>query len=115
MGDLFFQGGFPFIDVISGGSVDGVIASAEKVLAMADRDSRIIPGHGPLSTRADLASYRDMLATIRDRVRDGIQEGKTVDQVRAERPTREWDRELGQGFINGDQLTELVYASLTER
>lgn len=113
MGDVYFHGAFPFIDVISGGSVDGVIAATENVLSIADQDSKIIPGHGDLSTTADLAGYRDVLATIRDRVQRAIAEGKTVEEIKADRPTREWDDTLGQGFVSGHQLTEFVHASLT--
>lgn len=114
MGDVYFHGAFPFIDVISGGSVDGIIAATETVLSIADEDAKIIPGHGSLSTRADLARYRDMLGTIRDRVQRAIAEGKTVEQAKAERPAREWDDTLGQGFVSGDQLIEFVYASLVK-
>jgi cyclase len=68
MGDLFFNGGYPFIDTSSGGRIDGVIAAADKVLALAGADTRIIPGHGPLATKADLQSYRDTLSTLRGRI-----------------------------------------------
>jgi glyoxylase-like metal-dependent hydrolase (beta-lactamase superfamily II) len=113
MGDLYFSGGFPFIDLESGGSVDGVIAAADKVLALANDASKIIPGHGPLATRKDLTGYRDMLKTIRSRVQSQISAGKSLDEVKATRPTKDWDDNLGKGFIKGDQLTEFVYRSLT--
>jgi glyoxylase-like metal-dependent hydrolase (beta-lactamase superfamily II) len=112
MGDLFFSGGFPFIDLESGGSLGGVIAAAEKVLALANDGSKIIPGHGPLSTKKDLAAYREMLKTVRDRVQSQVAAGKTLDEVKASRPTKEWDDALGKGFINGDQFTEFAYRSL---
>jgi len=115
MGDLYFSGGFPFIDLESGGSIDGVIAAAEKVLALADDGSKIIPGHGPLSTKKDLTAYRDMLKTIRSRIHSEVTAGKTLDEVKAERPTKDWDDALGKGFINGDRLTEFVYRSLAKR
>ncbi len=115
MGDLYFSAGFPFIDLESGGSVDGVIAAAEKVLALANDGSKIIPGHGPLSTKKDLTSYRDMLKTIRSRVAPLVTSGKTLDEVKASRPTKEWDETLGKGFINGDQFTEFVYRSLSKK
>jgi glyoxylase-like metal-dependent hydrolase (beta-lactamase superfamily II) len=115
MGDLYFHGGFPFIDLDSGGSVDGVIAAAEKVLGLANDGSKIIPGHGPLATKKDLAAYRDMLKTVRSRIHSQVTGGKSLDEVKAARPTKDWDETLGKGFINGDQLTEFVYRSLSKK
>jgi glyoxylase-like metal-dependent hydrolase (beta-lactamase superfamily II) len=115
MGDLYFAGGFPFIDLESGGSVDGVIAAAEKVLSMANDSSKIIPGHGPLATKKDLAGYRDMLKTVRTRIQSQVTSGKSLDEVKASKPTKDWDDTLGKGFINGDQLTEFVYRSLAKK
>jgi glyoxylase-like metal-dependent hydrolase (beta-lactamase superfamily II) len=112
MGDLFFSGGFPFIDLSSGGNVDGVIAAADLVLARANDASKIIPGHGPLATKKDLTAYRDMLKTIRGRVHTMVTEGKSLDEVKAASPTKEWDETHGKGFIKGDQLTEFIYRSL---
>ncbi len=114
MGDLYFSGGFPFIDLDSGGSIDGVIAAADKVLALANDASKIIPGHGPLASKKDLTGYRDMLKTIRSRVQSQITGGKSLDEVKASRPTKEWDDTLGKGFINGDSLTQFVYRSLSK-
>lgn len=115
MGDLFFSAGFPFIDLESGGSLDGVIAAADKVLALANDASKIIPGHGPLSTKKDLTAYRDMLKTIRSRIHSQVTSGKSLDEVKASRPTKEWDETLGKGFINGDQFTEFAYRSLSKK
>jgi glyoxylase-like metal-dependent hydrolase (beta-lactamase superfamily II) len=115
MGDLFFSGGFPFIDLDSGGSLDGVIAAAEKVLTLANDSSKIIPGHGPLSTKKDLTAYRDMLKTIRSRIHSQVTSGKSLDEVKASRPTKEWDETLGKGFINGDTFTEFAYRSLSKK
>jgi len=115
MGDLYFSGGYPFIDLESGGSVDGVIAAAEKVLALANDGSKIIPGHGPLATKKDLTGYRDMLKAVRSRIHSQITAGKTLDEVKAQQPTKDWDDTLGKGFINGGQLTEFVYRSLSKK
>jgi len=112
MGDTFFNGGYPFIDTSSGGRVDGVIGAAERVLGAVSDKTRIIPGHGPLGTRADLALYRDVVKTIRDRVAKLKAEGKTRDAAIAARPTAEYDARWGQGFIKGDVLTGLVFDSL---
>ncbi len=115
MGDTFFSGGFPYIDLASGGHIDGIIAAADKVLALANDSSKIIPGHGPLSTKKDLIAYRDTLKTIRDRIQSQVSAGKSLDEVEASHPTKEWDATLGKGFINGDQLTEFIYRSLAKR
>jgi glyoxylase-like metal-dependent hydrolase (beta-lactamase superfamily II) len=115
MGDLFFSGGFPFIDLDSGGSVDGVIAAAERVAALANDASKIIPGHGPLSTKKDLVAYRDMLKEIRSRIQTQITAGKSLDEIVASGPTKDWDDTLGKGFVNGQRLTDTVYRSLTKK
>jgi glyoxylase-like metal-dependent hydrolase (beta-lactamase superfamily II) len=112
MGDTFFNGGYPFIDTSSGGRVDGVISAAERVLGAVSDKTRIIPGHGPLGTKADLQAYRDVVKTIRDRVAKLKAEGKTRDAAIAAKPTAEYDAKWGQGFIKGDVLTGLVFDSL---
>jgi glyoxylase-like metal-dependent hydrolase (beta-lactamase superfamily II) len=112
MGDLFFNGGYPFIDTSSGGRVDGVIAAAEETLAAIGEKTRIIPGHGPLATRADLQSYRDTLALLRDRIAKLKAEGKSRDEVIAAKPTADHDAKWGAGFMKGDTFTGLVYDSL---
>lgn len=81
MGDTFFNGRFPFIDVDSGGSVDGVIATANKVLAFVDEGTRIIPGHGPVSDKTGLMMYRDMLVTVRGRVAELKSAGSSLEDV----------------------------------
>jgi glyoxylase-like metal-dependent hydrolase (beta-lactamase superfamily II) len=115
MGDLYFSSGYPFIDLGSGGSVDGIISAAEKVLALANDSSKIIPGHGPLATKKELAAYRDTLKEIRSRVQSQITAGKSLEEVKAARLTKDWDDKLGQGFIKGDQITEFVYRSLSKK
>ena len=90
MGDLFFNGMYPFVDLSSGGSFEGFIAAADRALALGE-GTRIIPGHGPVGTRADLRAYRDMLVTVRDRVKPLVQGGKTPAEVVAARPTADLD------------------------
>jgi len=80
-GDVFVRYGFPFIDQGAGGSIDGMIKAIEGLIAMANDQSKIIPGHGALSTKKDLIDYKDMLVTVRKRVADGIQQGKTLQQI----------------------------------
>jgi glyoxylase-like metal-dependent hydrolase (beta-lactamase superfamily II) len=115
MGDTFFNGFYPFIDVDSGGSVDGMIAAADKVLSIADDRTKLIPGHGPLGSKADLQTYRNVLAGIRDRVKALVAQGKTLDQVIAAKPTAQWDATWGKGFMKPDVFVSFVYRSLTEK
>ncbi len=96
MGDLFFNGRYPFIDVDSGGGVEGVIAAAEHVLKIANPTTRIIPGHGDLSTPDGLRAYRDMLVQVRDRVVALRKEGKSEEEVIAAHPTRDLDSTWGE-------------------
>ena len=115
MGDTFFNGNYPFIDVDSGGSIDGMIAAADQVLAIADDKTKIIPGHGPLGTKADLQNYRNVLAGIRDRVKALIAQGKSLDQIVAAKPTAQWDPTWGKGFVGPDVFVGFVHRSLTEK
>jgi cyclase len=108
-GDTFFNGMYPFIDLSSGGTVAGVIGAADRMLALAGEDTRIIPGHGPLATKADLKAYRDMLATISGRVAAQVVAGKTLEQVTASAPTADLDAKWGQGFLKGAQFISIVY------
>jgi glyoxylase-like metal-dependent hydrolase (beta-lactamase superfamily II) len=81
MGDTFHNAGLPFVDLSSGGSINGFIAAADRVLAMTNAQTRIIPGHGPLADRARLQAYRNMTVALRDRIRTLISTGKTVEQI----------------------------------
>lgn len=115
MGDDFFNGGrFPFIDLDSGGSVQGVIAGAEKVLAETPEDVKIIPGHGPLGTKADLRSFLAMLKETVAAVQAGIAQGKTLAQLKQEKVLAKWDS-FGAGFISTEAFTEILYDSLTKK
>jgi glyoxylase-like metal-dependent hydrolase (beta-lactamase superfamily II) len=115
MGDTFFNGMYPFIDVDSGGSIDGIIAAADQVLSTTDDRTKIIPGHGPLGTKADLQNYRNVMAAIRDRVKTLIAQGKTLDQIVAAKPTAQWDATWGKGFMGPDVFVSFVHRSLTEK
>ena len=110
MGDLFFfQVTFPFVDGGSGGNVRGIVAAADKALAIADDQTKIIPGHGAVATKADLQKYRDMVAEIIAKVEAGIATGKTLDQVKATRPADGYGVKA-DGFITADRFVETVYA-----
>ena len=112
MGDLYFNKvTLPFIDLNSGGNARGILAAAEKVLKMADDDTRIIPGHGPMATKADLTNYRDMMKSVIATVESALGEGKTLEQVQAMKPAAQWDTNP-KAFIKGDAFVEAVYKSL---
>jgi glyoxylase-like metal-dependent hydrolase (beta-lactamase superfamily II) len=115
MGDTFFSHGYPFIDLASGGSVDGYVRAADRALAMAQPTTKIIPGHGPVVDAKRLKTYRDMIATIRDRVKKLAAAGKSLDQVQAAKPTAEFDAEWGGAFIKPAQLVETVYQDVTKK
>jgi len=115
MGDTFFNGRYPLIDLSSGGSIDGMVAAADRVLALVDANTKIIPGHGPLADRAALQVYRAMLATVRDRVRQAVAAGQTLAQVQAAKPTAEFDAVWGNGRITPALFVEIVYTDLAAR
>lgn len=111
-GDLVFNGAYPLIDVDSGGTIDGIIAAQEYILSIADDNTRIIPGHGALADKADVRALHDVLATVRDRVRDLKDDGKTLEQIQQAKPNTDFDPVYGAGFINGDRIIEFAYKSL---
>ena len=112
-GDTFVNGQYPFIDLSSDGAFDGFVKSAENVLARSDANTKIIPGHGPLATRADLQRFHDMLVGVRERLEALIQQGRSEDEVVAAKPTAEWDAEWGGGFMNPENFTRFSYRSLS--
>ena len=112
MGDTFFNKLYPFIDTSSGGTVAGVLAAADGVLKTAGDDTKIIPGHGPLASKADLKAYRDMLAAISGNIRGQIKAGKTLEQVIASKPTAKYDAVWGKGFLAPEKFVEMVYRNL---
>ena len=114
-GDVFVTYGFPFIDLGSGGSIDGLIAAIDILLSLGDENAKIIPGHGPLSDRTAVREYRTMLKSIRDRVSQQKGAGRSLAQTVATRPTAEFDAKWGSGFIKADQFVEMVYRSLPAR
>lgn len=111
MGDTFFNKiSLPFIDLASGGSIDGAIAAVDTGLKLANDQTRIIPGHGPVATKAELAAYGAMLKDIRGKVAAAKAAGKTVDQVKAENPAKPY--EIKDGFISAADFAAVVYASV---
>jgi len=95
VGDLVEPGGPPFIDWWTGGSVDGMIAAADVILARTTEQTRIVPGHGEVISRAVVLDHRLMLVTIRDRVSAGIRNGRTLEEIQASAPAREFEALLG--------------------
>ncbi len=111
-GDLFTQEQYPFIDTASGGSIDGMIQGARRLLSIVGVDTRLIPGHGPLGDRSRLQEFHDMLVTIRDRIVAGVQAGQSVDEIVESEPAREFDVQWGQKFLKSEQFVRLVHSSL---
>ena len=106
-GDNLFIGRYPICDISSGGSVEGMIGAADRLLAAGDERTKYIPGHGPLGTKADVKAYRDMLAASRDAILPLVKAGKTLDEVKAARPTAALDEKWGKP----DVWTMVVYYS----
>jgi glyoxylase-like metal-dependent hydrolase (beta-lactamase superfamily II) len=113
MGDVFFNGLYPYIDLDGGGTIQGLVAAVEKGLSLADPDSRIIAGHGPMSDRAGLEEYHGMLVAARDRVQALVDQGMTLEQAVQAKPTAEWDELLGGVWITPAQFVTFIYNSLT--
>lgn len=111
-GDIYFNGGYPYIDLDSGGTFDGLIAAQEKILSLCDDATKIIPGHGPLSSKAILAPYVAMLKDVRARIAALIAQGMTEDQAVKADPLKDLNETWGKGFINGEALTRTAYRSL---
>lgn len=111
MGDIFFhRETFPFVDLGSGGSIDGLILAVNRGLELSGPETKIIPGHGPMATRSDLVAYRDMLVDVRGKVAAGIAAGRTLEQIQASKPAERYG--MPDGFIKPDQFVEAVYTSL---
>ena len=114
MGDVYFNGFYPFIDFGSGGTADGVIAAVDRVLALATDQTKIIPGHGPLASKADLQTYRDLLATVTQRIKQLRREGRTDEQIRAAKPAADFDARYGGGFIKPEQFVQMMLGAIAK-
>lgn len=114
-GDVVFNGYYCFIDYEHGGSIDGVIEAVSRILELADSKTMIIPGHGPLTGHEELAGYRDMLTTVRDRIDLLMKDGKSADEIVAAKPTAEFDAEWGNGFIKADDWVRMVHTGMVAR
>ena len=122
-GDIFTPTGYPVVDIERGGNINGLIAGLNRIIDItipADKQeggTYVIPGHGRLCDEADVVEYRDMATIIRDRVQDMVKKGMTLEQVRAAKPTRDYDPLYGSttGFWTTDKFVDAVYASLAPK
>ena len=117
VGDIFTPGRYPVIDLQNGGSVQGLINALNRILQITvplkyqEGGTYVVPGHGRVCDEADVVEYRDMVTIIRDRVQDLIKKGMTLEQVKAARPTRDYDTEYGAN----DMFLEAAYKSLSAK
>jgi len=112
-GDLFLSRGYPFVDLNSGGNFEGFIGAADKIIAVSNESTRVIPGHGAVVGRKEVQAWRDVLAQVRERVSKLIRDGKTLEQAIAAKPTADLDAQVGANFITPDRIVESAYKSLT--
>jgi glyoxylase-like metal-dependent hydrolase (beta-lactamase superfamily II) len=111
-GDTWWNGHYPFIDYSTGGNVNGMIRAAEANLTRVTEKTIVIPGHGKIGGKPELAEYRDMLVTIRDRVAALKKKGKSLEEIIGAKPTATYDGKWATSFITGDVFTKLVYAGV---
>lgn len=112
-GDLFFNGFYPFIDVDSHGSLDGIIKATQKIIKMSNSKTKIIPGHGPLANRQDLKNYLNMLLKVKSLISPLITQGKTLDEIIKLDPLKSLNPKWGGGFMKPEIFTKVVYRSLS--
>jgi glyoxylase-like metal-dependent hydrolase (beta-lactamase superfamily II) len=112
MGDIYFNGMYPFIDLSAGGSINGMIAAVKRILLLCDQNTKVMPGHGHLSNKVELEEYLKMLVAVRDRITREVKSGKPLDAVIASQPTRDLDPVWGKGFMKPEQFVKIVYDSL---
>ena len=111
MGDTFFNGFYPVIDTSTGGKVDAMLVAADSILALADNNTRIVPGHGPLGNKAELTKARDMLVVACDRVQKLKTSGKSADETVASKPLADLDPVWGH-MLSSDIFVQMIYAAL---
>jgi cyclase len=118
-GDLFTPGRYPVIDLARGGSVHGLVRALTEILALAvpeafaEGGTKMIPGHGRVSEETDVAEFRDMVVIVRDRVQDLVAKKMTLEQIKAAKPSRDYDAEYGASPVDADRFVESIYRSLT--
>lgn len=112
-GDVYFNGFYPFIDASTGGSLEGVIKASAEILALANDDTVIIPGHGSVSNKAELKLYHDMLVGVRDVLKPLIDAGKSFEEIKAAKPLGQFDAQWGGGFLSSDVWLKIAYDAMT--
>ncbi|MDC6389331.1 MBL fold metallo-hydrolase [Maribacter sp. PR1] len=111
MGDNFFSGRYPYLDLGSGGDIDGLISNTSMALELIDDETKIIPGHGAISYKSDLKDFTEILITLRERIKNARSSGKSLEETQKMGLSKEWDDTHGQGFINADRIVEFIYKS----
>jgi cyclase len=111
-GDTFFHGFYPVIDAGNGGTVRGIIAGADAMLALSNAQTQIIPGHGPLASRDDLLAYRAMLSTGHDRLSKLKASGMTAEKIGATNPLNDTETQWGKGIFSGEKWVSIIYDGL---
>lgn len=112
LGDIWFNGIYPFIDEETKGSIDGMIKASERGLSLAGPSTKIIPGHGPLGTKAQLQRFRDMLSATRDRVAALKASGASEQEAVSKKPTADFDHAWKKDFLTPDQFVGICYRTL---
>ena len=112
LADNFPNGGYPFIDINSNGDIEGLITNLNRALFLVNDQTKIIPGHGKVADKATLKSYRDMIDTVRERVKTAKSQGKSLEEIQKMSLSKEWDEEFGKGFINPDRFIESVFKTV---
>ncbi len=112
MGDCYVSLSYPFVDLGSGGSFDGFIAASNKVVGMTDESFKVIPGHGPLSTRAELKSWHDMLVEISALVKKQVDAKKSLEDIQKANLTAKWDEKWGQKSIKPNEVVEYAFKAI---
>ena len=111
-GDLYWNGLYPVIDASSGGSAAGMVSGVEEVLARIDSNTKLIPGHGSLSNKAEMQVYYEMLKTSHARIKALKDQGKTIEQIVAAKPTADYDEQWGNALLSPEQWVQMVYSTL---
>lgn len=116
MGDTYFAGRYPYIDLNSGGSINGYIAAHKKALLVIDGDTKIIPGHGRPSNKVELETYVKVLEDIKETIQKEVTAGKSLEEVKSNSSlTSKYDADYGNGYINPERMRETVYNSLISK
>jgi glyoxylase-like metal-dependent hydrolase (beta-lactamase superfamily II) len=117
LGDIYWSGQYPYIDVESGGSLAGMVAAVEGALARSNARTVVIPGHGPVSNRAELAAYRDMLVAVGRKVREAVEKGMGIEEILGAKPTAEFDAKFGRSgaIVAPEEFVRSVYRDLASK